>query len=110
VRGYAQDDNPNSATYVGKVGRRPYFASSPLITTDHQAALAAKTRLLNILGIPNTISVPIIPNPALEAGDVITVTDTSQGINEPMIVDSFSISLRVSDGETTLTCRPQVIR
>ena len=110
VRGYAQDDNPDSSTYVGKVGLRPYFASSPLITTQHQAVLAAKTRLLNILGIPDTISVPVIPNPALESGDVIMVTDTSQGINFPVIIDSFSAALRASDGEQVLTCRPRVIR
>jgi hypothetical protein len=110
VRGYAQDDNPNSSTYVGKVGRRPYFASSPLITTQHQAVLAAKTRLLNILGIPDTISVPVPPNPALESGDVIMATDTSQGIDFPVIIDAFPAALRASDGEQVLTCRPRVIR
>jgi len=110
VRGYAQDDNPDSSTYVGKVGLRPYFASSPLITTNGQAQLAAKTRLLNILGIPDTITVPVIPNPALESGDVIMVTDTSQGINYPVIIDSFPAALRASDGEQVLTCRPRVIR
>jgi len=109
VRGYAQDDNPDSSTYVGKVGLRPYFASSPLITTQHQAVLAAKTRLLNILGIPDTISVPVPPNPALESGDVIMVTDLSQGINFPVIIDSFPAALRASDGEQVLTCRPRVI-
>ena len=108
-RGYAQDDDPNSATYVGRVGLRPYFASSPLISTNAQAQLAAKTRLRNILGIPTTVNVPIIPNPALEAGDVIVVTDTSQGIDYPMIVDSFPVGLRAADGQV-LTCRPAVIR
>ena len=110
VRGYAQDDNPDSSTYVGRVGLRPLFASSPLITTTDQATLAAHTRLLNILGIPDTITVPVPPNPALESGDVITVTDASQGIDYPVIIDSFPAALRASDGEQELTCRPRVIR
>ena len=110
VRGYAQDDNPDSATYVGRVGIRPYFASSPLITTTDQATLAAHTRLLNILGIPDTITVPVIPNPALEVGDVITVTDPSQGIDYPVIIDSFPAALRASDGDQELICRSRAIR
>ena len=110
VRGYAQDDNPDSATYVGRVGLRPLFASSPLITTNAQAALAAKTRLRNVLGIPDTVSVPVPPNPALESGDVVVVTDTSQDLDIPVIVDSFPAAMRASDGEQVLTCRARVIR
>lgn len=110
IRGYAQDDDPNSATYVGRVGLRPLFASSPLITTNGQAAKAAKTRLMNILGIPATVQVPVIPNPAFDSGDVIMVTDTSQGIDNPMIIDQFNVSFRASSGQQVLTCRPAVIR
>jgi hypothetical protein len=34
------------------------------------------------------------PNPALESGDVIMVTDLSQGIDFPVIIDSFPAALR----------------
>lgn len=110
LRGYAQDDNPNSLTYVGKVGVRPYFASSPLMKTNAQCEKAAQTRLNNILGIPDTITVPIMPNHALESGDVIQVQDLSQDIDFPLIVDAFPVPMRVVDGEQVLSCRSQVIR
>lgn len=110
VRGYAQDDNPLSLTYVARIGVRPYFASSPLITTTDQANLAARTRLSNILGTADTLVVPVIPNPAIEIGDVIHVIDPAQNLDQNVIVDSFTISLKASDGAQQLTCRSQVIR
>lgn len=110
LRGYAEDTDPNSITYVTRVGVRPLFASSPLITTQAQANLAAQTRLHNVLGIPDTLTQPVIPNPALEAGDVIMVTDLSQNINYPVIIDSFPAAMRAADGAQVLTCRSRIIR
>jgi hypothetical protein len=110
VRGYAQDDNPNSLTYVGRIGVRVYFDSSPLVTTQDGANLAARTTLQRILGISDTIVAPIIPNHALESGDVAHVIDPDQNIDRTVIVDSFPIPLRASDGTQELTCRSQVIR
>jgi hypothetical protein len=110
VRGYAQDDDPKSLTYVGRVGTRVYFGSSPLVTTTDQANKAAKTTLYRILGAADTIVVPVVPNPALETGDVIQVSDPQQQINLPLLIDSFSVPLRAADGEQQLTCRSQVIR
>jgi hypothetical protein len=107
-RGYAQDDDPDSATYVAAVGLRPTFLSLPQVTGVGQAALVAKARLRSLLGIPSTVAVPIMPNPALEAGDVIVVTDPSQNIDYPMIIDSFPVDFRAAEQE--LTCRPRVIR
>jgi hypothetical protein len=109
VRGYAQDDNPDSVTYVDRVGVRPLFESSPLVTTTSQAVRAAKSRLRNVLGIPDTLSVPIIPNPALESGDVILVTDPDQGIDYPVVVDGFTVGLQASEG-MVLKCRARVLR
>ena len=110
VRGYAQDDDPTSLTYVGRVGTRPYFASSPLVTTSAQAALAAKTTLQRILGVADTIAVPVVPNHALECGDVVHVTDPLQQIDADLIIDSFTVPLRASDGAMELTCRSRVMR
>lgn len=108
-RGYAQDDDPNSLTYVGNVGVHVYFESSPLMTSNAQCTLAAKTALLRVLGIPDVITVPIIPNPALDSGDVIQVTDLDQAIDFSLIIDSFPFNMRASDGEQVLTCRAHVI-
>lgn len=110
VRGVAKDLDPNSLTYVDRIGQRPTFQSSPLIISPGQAELAAKTFMQRELGIADTIAVPVIPNPAFDSGDIIQVIDTDQNINFPLIVDSFSIGLRASDGGQTLSCRSRVIR
>jgi hypothetical protein len=109
-RGYSQDNDPSSPTYVNNVGVRPLFASSPLMTTQAQVNKAAKTRLQNILGFPQTVNVPIIPNPAHESGDVVILQDPEQGIDMPVIVDSFTVDLLASAGQMDLTCRGRVIR
>lgn len=109
-RGYAEDDDPSSLSYVGRVGVRVLFASSPLITTQGQADRAARTRLNGILGISDTLTVPVIPNHALESGDVIHVVDSSQNLDQNVIVDSFPVPLRASDGVQELSCRSKVIR
>lgn len=110
VRGYAEDSNPDSLTYAPRVGRRPVFQSSPLVTTAPQAQLAANTALNRILGLADTIAVPAIPNPCLESGDVLRVRDPDQGIDFPLIADSFGVPLRAADGAQTISCRSRVIR
>ena len=110
VRGYAQDDDPKSLTYVGRMGTRIYYASSPVIRTSAQASLAAKTTLQRILGLADQIKIAVLPNPALDSGDVLALRDDMAGINGNVIADSFTTNLRASDGLMEITCRNQVIR
>jgi hypothetical protein len=110
VRSYIEDTDPESLTYAARVGVRPYFESSPLITTQAQCDLAARTTLRRILGLSDTIVVPIMPNYALESGDVIHATDPQQGIDTNLIVDAFPIPFRATDGMQMLACRSRVIR
>jgi hypothetical protein len=109
VRGYAEDTNPESITYVGSVGARIYFASSPLVKTTAGALLGARTTLLRVLGIPDTITVPIVPNYALEGGDIMQVTDLDQNIDFPLIADSFECQIRAADGGMSVQCRNRVL-
>jgi hypothetical protein len=109
VRGYAQDDDPASFTYVGRIGVRPDFQSSPIMKTQDMANKAARTALRKRLGLSNTITVDMLPNPALEAGDVLHVIDLVQNMDEVALADSFTVSLRASAGPMGVTCRPNVI-
>lgn len=110
VTGYAEDSDPASLTYAPRAGVRPVFQSSPLVRTSAQAALAAKTALARILGLSDAILTPVVPNPCLESGDVIQVRDPAQGINIPVIADSFTVPLRAADGAQEITCRQRVLR
>lgn len=73
--GVAYDMNPASVTYwlgpFGKVPRPPY--SSPLITTNAQAAAAASKILAESLGLPYSVDFTAVANPALEPLDVVEV-------------------------------------
>jgi hypothetical protein len=108
VQGYAEDDNPSSATYVGTVGVRPFFDSSPAVSTTDQANQAAVARLQAIQGVANQILIPILPNPALESGDVVHILDSAQSLDEMVIVDTFTVALRAGAGTQLLTCRSNV--
>jgi hypothetical protein len=109
IRGYAQDDNPSSLTCVAKIGVHPTFISDPSIGTQAQADRSAARKLKSILGVSTTIAVPIIPNHALESGDVIVVSDDQQNLAATtLLVDSFTVPLRAQDGPQTLTCRSEV--
>jgi hypothetical protein len=110
VRGYAEDDDPASLTYVGRAGIRTYFESSPIIKTTAQAGAAAVTALRRILGLTDAITVAVMPNHALECGDVIYLQDDQQNISYPVLIDSFAPTLRASDGWMQLTCRNRVLR
>lgn len=109
LQAYIEDTNPESITYAPAVGRHVYFASSPLMTTQGQVNQAARTTLLRVLGIPDTITVPIIPNYALESGDIIHVTDPDQNIDFDLIADKFTCNLRASDGGMSVECRNRVL-
>jgi hypothetical protein len=108
VRGYAEDGDPESVSYVGRVGVHSAFESSPLIRTAGQAQLAADTALRRLLGIAENIVVPVIQNPALESGDVIRVVDPDQGLDLVLVADSFPVTL--PDGTQEITCRARVLR
>ena len=109
VRGVAKDLNPASFTYIGKTPEVPFFYTSPLLRTQSQAALAARTILNRELGVSDTIVIASVPIPGLEGGDLIKVVDSKIDANDLLIADSFSIPLRAAGGNMTIDCRTQRI-
>lgn len=96
------DDDPASPTrYGGPYGKVIRTYNNPLITTQVQAQIAGQARLARFLGITRSRAVDHVPNPALEAGDLITVT-TDEG-TEQHIADSFPVPFAVTDVMTTTT-------
>jgi hypothetical protein len=106
VSGYAQDDDPTSSTYVGALGIIPTFFDTPLVRTTAQADLAARTRLRNILGLVDAVTITGLVQPGLESGDVVHLTSTSRGIDTRLVVDSFTVPL--AGGDQSVVCRARV--
>jgi hypothetical protein len=86
------DTDPTSPTYyLGPLGRKPRpVYSSPLLTTVLQCQTTAAALLARSKGANAKVSMSAIVNPALEAGDVISLRD---GVVVPHIIDKVTIPL-----------------
>lgn len=107
VSGYAQDDDPTSATYVGSLGVIPEFVDSALPRTSAQADLIARTKLRADAGLSDAVTLTSLVQPGLESGDVIYLSAPSRGLDATLIVDSFGVPLRASESQT-VNCRARV--
>lgn len=97
-RGEAADLDPLSPTYyLGSFGRKPYFLRSPLYTSDAQCAAAAARQLTKVVGVARSLRLAAVTQPALEAGDVITVRRSALGVDEVHVIDKLSIGLGAGD-------------
>lgn len=84
------DDLPSSPTrFSGPYGQVVRHISNPLIATSAQAVVAGNAKLARSIGATRARTVDMVPNPALEGGDVMRV-DTADGI-ELHIADQFNI-------------------
>lgn len=102
VRAVVSDADPTSPTmYGGTFGKKPYFFTSPLLTTTGMCTAAATTRLARVKGIQATVSLDIIVNPALDAGDVVRVWD--EGKWQIHIIDKLTVPLSVSQSQSIQT-------
>lgn len=89
----ATDDDPGSPTYWGgPFGRRPTFYSSATIINGASAQAAALLKLRAAKAPNATGDFSSLPNPALDAGDVLRVAHPD-GLRELHQAASFSVPL-----------------
>jgi hypothetical protein len=93
VQYLATDNDTSSPTYWGgPFGRRPDFYSSPTLTTTSACQNAAQLLLLRKKAPNAAGDISSLPNPALEAGDVLR-TIHPDGTRELHQVASFTVPL-----------------
>ena len=103
IRSIAYDNDPSSPTFWdGPFGHRPKFFTSTFITTQQDADDTAAEMLARETALPRKVTFTMIPDPSLEAGDVIRVTFTN-GVTERHMIDSIQIGLSASDPMTLTT-------
>lgn len=108
VYGIAFDNDPASPTFYGGVfGKVPKFFASSFLTTDAQCGVAAQSLLDAAHGFPYSVALGVVPNPALEAWDVISVT-YSEGYTEVHIIDTIRYTMSV-DEEMSIATRKQYL-
>lgn len=92
ARAVVVDYNPLSPTYWdGAFGKVPRFYVSPMITTDLHAQAAAKSLLVQSLGLPYSVDFTVVPNPALEPGDPVRVV--YPGRSEVHVIEQITVPL-----------------
>lgn len=110
VSAEAQDTNPNSPTYIlgpyGQVTQRLTFS---LITSQDQAQDAANAILNNSLGASDTVTLQVVPQPALEPGDIVKVKCGDVNVDGNYMINSMTTSLSAADPQQ-LVCFRQSTR
>ena len=109
VVGQAADNNPDSATYrYGDYGEQPVTYRSEQVTTTAQANAMAQYLLSRLLGPQDEITFEAVPNPILDVGDTIRITDPDEGLNAmPLLVTNLKMPL-TTDGIMEVTARPSL--
>lgn len=106
VSAVAFDDNPNSPTYyLGAYGKVPTSFTSPEITTVEQAQAAADALLNLSIGNAENVEISVVPNPALEPGDVITVTIGELKLTGTFMVNDMNTPLSAAEAQTLTVYR-----
>lgn len=102
VEEIAEDDDPNSPSYIGRY-RKPYFLTSSFIATSDQAFRAAKGELNRLLGLSEVVTMSVIPHPELDVWQVLEAFDPVMKIDSRYVIDNVEIPLR--PGEARLVTR-----
>lgn len=96
----AYDLDPDSPTYWnGDFGHKPDTYSSPALTTITKCRTAAETKLITSTAPARQISVDVVPNPAVDYGDVAlivlpdhtSITGMVQSFTLPLDVDGAPV-------------------
>src|SRR5262249_52974826 len=100
----AQITSPASPIRVdGPYGRVPQFYSSDLITTQGQAEATAAANLVNYAMAGRSEPVAVVPDPALQLGDVAQLM-TKDGCMCPGRISKLSLPLTPGDAPMDVTC------
>jgi hypothetical protein len=109
VQGIVVDTDPLSPTYWnGPFGKVPRFFVSSFLTTEAQCLSAAANILAETTGLPYTVSLGVIPNPALEGWDVLLVKYDPKANAEVHVVDRITYSL-AAVGPMNIATRKQFL-
>lgn len=106
VQAVAFDNDPSSPTYyLGPYGIVSTTFQSPLITTTAQAQAAANALLLAVKGASENVALTVVPNPALEPGDVVTVEVGDAQISGTFLINDIQTPLSAAQGQTLTVYR-----
>ena len=108
VQGIAVDNGAHSPTrWGGPFGKVPRFYASPVLTTDAQAAQAARSLLRRYIGMPYNVRFGSVPNPALRPRQAVRIR-FDDGTREVHLVEKLTVPL-TDDAAMTGTTKEQTL-
>lgn len=90
---YNVDEGP--LDWRGDFGVIPIYYSSPVLRTEGAAAAAAVTRLARYRGLPTETGAAMVPNPALDPLDPVTLV-LADGTSIEHLIDSIDVPLVIN--------------
>lgn len=94
----AQDTNPTSPTRIDLIGKRTLVITDDLIYTTDLAQQRADYELRKAIAMYESVNIRCVPIDIINEGDVITITDDSNGLNgDRFIVQSITFPLKNGD-------------
>lgn len=112
VQAEAWDTDPTSPTYydpanplASAVGPHPEYIDDSLVGDETEAQALATARLPELLGVLENVSFNAIPNPALEAGDVIEIAANIFSTTNRFVLDQLTTPLTYEGVQTGVTRR-----
>lgn len=84
----------------------PYFLTSSFILTPQQAQDAGAAQLLRVARSEEAVQVTMVPNPALDAGDIVRVERAASGVTGAFAVTALEIPLSAANA-MSVTMRPR---
>ncbi len=101
-QGVAEDTNPSSPTNTTLIGPRTVELTTAIISTAAASNAVASLLLPQYIGQP--ISFTAVPDPRLDARDIVRVTDERIGVDTTVVVDTIDMPLGAT-GVMTVTGR-----
>jgi hypothetical protein len=94
--------------WSGPFGAAPRYYASPLLRTAAQADAAAQTLVDRYVGLPQSLTLDIVPNPALRPADLITTQLQTNGPEFVNQIDEYLLPV-TGTAAATITTRTHVV-
>lgn len=102
VRSVRTITDVSSPIHPARIGTKPVFLTSPLITTQTQADAAALALLLRKAGGSEHFQLTAAPHPAHDGGDVVHAADPDLDLDANVVLTKFAIPV-LFDGPINYT-------
>lgn len=97
MQSIVKDEDPNSPTYVGAYGEVPYRETTSIAPDQASLDAAAAALFRQKVSLTEHVQGEIVPDPSLDAGDVLEVLHPETGVAGKFLLDTFTVSFAVGD-------------